>query len=41
MDVVMNISEQIYCLEAGRIIACGSPSEVQTNPKVQAAYLGE
>ena len=41
MDVVMNISENIYCLDAGQVIAYGTPSEIQTNPKVQAAYLGE
>jgi branched-chain amino acid transport system ATP-binding protein len=41
MDVVMSISETIYCLDAGRRIACGPPGEIQRDPSVRAAYLGE
>jgi ABC-type branched-subunit amino acid transport system ATPase component len=40
MPMVMSISNRIYCLEAGRVIAEGTPSEVRTNPAVIASYLG-
>jgi len=33
-------AERVMCLDAGRIIAIGSPSEVMGNPRVQEAYLG-
>src|SRR5579871_635142 len=40
MQAVMRFSERVMCLDAGRIIAIGSPSEVMANPRVQEAYLG-
>jgi branched-chain amino acid transport system ATP-binding protein len=30
----------VMCLDAGKIIAVGAPSEVMANPRVQEAYLG-
>ena len=40
MDLVMNISDRIYVLDFGRLIAEGVPSEIQNNVKVIDAYLG-
>ncbi len=37
---ITGISDRIYVLDQGRIIANGSPTEVQADPAVQAAYLG-
>lgn len=37
---ITGISDRIYVLDQGRIIADGSPTDVQANPAVQAAYLG-
>ncbi len=40
MDLVMQISQRIYVLDFGKLIAQGSAKEVQNNPEVIKAYLG-
>jgi branched-chain amino acid transport system ATP-binding protein len=40
MSFVMNACEHIHVLDFGRVIATGSPIEVQGHADVQAAYLG-
>ncbi len=40
MPLIFSISDRVHCLEAGRVIAAGTPAEIRDNPLVIASYLG-
>ena len=41
MEFVMDVCDDVLVLDFGRQIAAGSPSEIQSDPAVVAAYLGD
>lgn len=41
MTVIMGVCQRIHVLDGGRSLAEGTPDEVQANPAVRRAYLGE
>jgi ABC-type branched-subunit amino acid transport system ATPase component len=40
MPLIMGISDRVYCLELGEVIAEGTPAQVRHDPAVVASYLG-
>jgi neutral amino acid transport system ATP-binding protein len=41
MDVIMSLCDRVWVLAEGQNLMSGTPSEVQTNPEVLKAYLGQ
>jgi len=41
MELVMDVCDAVVVLNLGRKLAEGTPREIQENPEVVAAYLGE
>lgn len=41
MELIMGVSDAVTVLNFGQVIASGTPQEIQRNPEVVAAYLGE
>ena len=40
MPLIMSVSDRVYCLEVGSVIAAGDPEVVRNDPRVIASYLG-
>jgi ABC-type branched-subunit amino acid transport system ATPase component len=40
LPLILSISDRVYCLEAGRVIAEGLPGVVRDDPRVVSSYLG-
>ena len=40
VPLVMSMSDRVYCLEAGKVIAEGLPDDIRHEPAVVASYLG-
>ncbi len=40
LPMILSLSDRIYCMEAGQVIAEGTPADVRNNPLVVASYLG-
>ena len=41
MSLVMGIADQVIVLDAGSVVASGTPAEIQRNPRVVEAYVGQ
>jgi ABC-type branched-subunit amino acid transport system ATPase component len=40
MSLIMSLSDRVFCLEDGLVIAEGEPEQVRRDPVVIASYLG-
>ena len=41
MSLVMGVADQVIVLDVGSIVASGTPAEIQRNPRVVEAYVGQ
>jgi len=41
MSLVMGVADQVIVLDAGSIVASGTPREIQQDARVIAAYVGQ
>jgi ABC-type branched-subunit amino acid transport system ATPase component len=41
VPLVLSTADELYVMDAGRVIADGEPAEVVTRPEVVTAYLGQ
>jgi ABC-type branched-subunit amino acid transport system ATPase component len=41
MSLVMGVADEVIVLDAGAVIARGTPVEIQRNPRVIEAYIGQ
>jgi len=40
LPLVLGLADRVYCFQAGRVLAEGSPHEIRSDPRVIASYLG-
>ncbi len=40
LPMILALSDRVYCMEAGKVIANGTPADVRNNPLVVSSYLG-
>ena len=41
MSLVMGVADQVMVLDAGVLVASGTPKEIRQNPRVIEAYVGQ
>jgi neutral amino acid transport system ATP-binding protein len=41
MDVIMSLCDRVWVMAEGQNLAEGTPKEIQSNPQVLEAYLGQ
>jgi branched-chain amino acid transport system ATP-binding protein len=41
MSLVMSVADQVIVLDVGAVVAAGTPAEIQRNPRVIEAYVGQ
>jgi branched-chain amino acid transport system permease protein len=40
VELLTRVCDRLVCLDAGKVIAAGSPAQVRADPKVRASFLG-